>query len=127
MRTLTAAMCVCAILAGPVQAETASWYAAHPDQMNARITACMDDPGHGRSDPECANATQGRANLEVAQAYARLAAETAAMNRQQEAAWRADPQALSLRLRICTVSPPDARPAWDCDAAEAIAREQRHP
>jgi hypothetical protein len=47
----------------PVPAiRTVSWFAAHAAERGVKLTACDDNPGVGRLDPECANAARARAD-----------------------------------------------------------------
>jgi hypothetical protein len=102
---------------------TASWYAAHPSDMDAQIAACLDDPGHARHVANCANASQGQILRDGARESARYAAMNAQGDRQQEQQWRANPQQLLVRLKMCNAQPSAAiRAAWDCNMAFATAQ-----
>lgn len=47
----------------PVPAiRTVSWFASHAAERGVKLTACDDNPGVARLDPECANAGRARAD-----------------------------------------------------------------
>lgn len=124
MKTIGYAVALC--LAFPAWAEehTATWFAAHPREMNAQISACLDDPGHGKLTPNCDNASQGRAVREAAEARAHFAAMVAETDSEQIKAWRTNPQALLARLRACNMATKAyQREVWRCDSAFAIAQQ----
>jgi hypothetical protein len=80
---------------------TVTWYADNP-QARARVQlACLDDPGHLASNPDCINAQQ--ASVEVALREAR--SRTAAMDPSSPAFWAADPEARRNKLIMCRRNP----------------------
>jgi hypothetical protein len=114
-------------LTAPALAEdhTASWFAAHPADMNAVLNACRDDPGHLKNDPNCANAEQGEYDKAAADAYAAVNqqfADTRAKLRQELAN---NPAKLLYQLKYCNNIRSD-QGTWnaaDCPAAFAMAKQ----
>ncbi len=95
---------------------TASWYAAHPAQMRAMVSACRDDPGHGWNHPDCMNARGG----EIREAEAEGRRHTGLIPPTNPAYWRGNPD-LSRQLFVCSLlAPADQGPAF-CPAARAAA------
>jgi hypothetical protein len=115
------------LLAKAARAEdhTASWFAAHPADMNAVLDACRDDPGHTRNNPNCANAEQGMLERDVAEGKAAIAHQQAMMDAQQDAAWRADQRTLVAQLKRCNTIPVQQQwwPRTVCPRAFAVAKQ----
>jgi hypothetical protein len=114
-------------LTAPALAEdhTASWYAAHPADMNAVLNACRDDPGHLKNDPNCANADQGeydKAAHDAEAAVQKQFADARAKLRQELAS---NPAKLLYQLKYCNNvrAFPGTWNAADCPAAFAMAKQ----
>jgi hypothetical protein len=44
----------------PWQARTVDWFVEHPAEMMTKISACRNNPGVGRNDPECINSEEAK-------------------------------------------------------------------
>lgn len=114
-------------LAAPAMAEdhTASWYAAHPAQMNAVLNACRDDPGHLKNDPNCANADQGEYDKAANDAEATVRRQFADQQTRQRQVWASNPAALLYQLKYCNnvKTFPGTWNAANCPTAFAMAKQ----
>lgn len=81
--------------------KTVTWYADHRQQRAQVQLACIDDPGHLGSDPDCINAD--RASVEVALRQARL--RTGTLNPRDPAFWSNDPETRKNKLLMCRLNP----------------------
>lgn len=81
--------------------KTVTWYADHRQQRAQVQLACIDDPGHLGSDPDCINAD--RASVEVALRQARL--RTGTLDPRDPAFWSDDPQNRRSKLIMCRRNP----------------------
>lgn len=89
---------------------TVTWYADNP-QSRARVElACLDDPGHFSSDPDCINAHQAAVTVALRKARAR----TAPLNPNDPGFWSADPETRRNKLLMCKRNPELA----NCTAAK---------
>jgi hypothetical protein len=52
------------------EVRTVSWYLDNPREMMAKITACRDNPGVGRNDPECSNSEDAKYKADIHAAIA---------------------------------------------------------
>jgi hypothetical protein len=44
----------------PAPIRTVSWFKAHRDELREKYVACKDNPGQGRTDPECDNVVEAK-------------------------------------------------------------------
>jgi hypothetical protein len=122
--SLTLAIAVGFAVQAHAEDRTASWFAAHPKEMNAVLDACRDDPGHLKHDPNCANASQGMLQWSADRERAQFLASVDEMNAQEEQTWRANPVSLLARLKACNAATlASQRQTWHCDRAFAIAQQ----
>ncbi len=97
-------------LGGKSPPRTVTWYADNP-QARARVElACLDDPGHFSSDPDCINAHQAAVTIALRKARAR----TAPLDPNDPGFWSADPETRRNKLLMCKRNPELA----NCTAAK---------
>jgi hypothetical protein len=44
---------------------TVTWFKAHRTELRGKLALCGDNPGLGRHDPECANATEAKSQVDI--------------------------------------------------------------
>jgi hypothetical protein len=97
-------------LDGKSPPRTVTWYADNP-QSRARVElACLDDPGHFSSNPDCINAHQAAVTIALRKARAR----TAPLDPNNPGFWSADPETRRNKLLMCKRNPELA----NCTAAK---------
>lgn len=112
------------ILAGPAEAQspippegqrTVAWYAAHPSERARVRSACLNDPGHYRNNPDCINAQRG--DLAAAAAAARRqVGDTSSPS--SPAYWTKRPNERRFKLAYCSRMNAQQQAAADCGAAQ---------
>jgi hypothetical protein len=127
MKIMARSAAFLAVLALPAMAEetrTVSWYLVHRAEMNAKLTACNDDPGHAAHDPNCENAHQARITLSADEARAQFNQMMADDAAKEERTWRSNPRTLLSRLQLCNGLPTaEARRMWNCQHAYAAGQD----
>jgi hypothetical protein len=98
----------------PEGQRTVEWYAAHPAERAKVRSACLNDPGHYRNNPDCINAQRG--DLSAAAATARQHAGDLSSPSSPEY-WTKRPNERRFKLAYCGRMNAQQQAAADCGAA----------
>lgn len=113
---LLATAVVSAGAANATEVRTASWFADHAHAREQVTEICRDNPGQARSNPNCANASQGQilASINEAKRQSGIGAPPNTVSY-----WLANRSELPQRLAICDRASQANQEALYCPAARA--------